>query len=568
MKAIARGCIEFLLVWAVACLGMYYFFQSRFTHPGPLVGAIIGSFLVAAGWGLLRNAMQARWQGNLIRRALAGEWPRDGEAFAAIGPTITLSQSLETPFQKRPCVLYSYELARTDRYSVRRGGRTTTETQRIVFLSGVAMVPWAVRTKTGEVTIVGFPLPFEFPEDAINAEQHANRLRDMADNVASTSIGKWDISKLWNHAQSLFAEGSGELRQDLKFSEAEDLLKSPHGLKSCNLTEQYIPVGDPICVLGRYDKSKGGLVNDWSVCGLHAIPGDAEDALKALRSLMKTRIVFAAFWVILGLAGAYGLLTLRENSQEIKQERLAVVNESLMNAIRDQDPEALKIAFQRGASPNLVDDRGTPVFLSVEQPELQDVFIQSGLDLEAKDSVGRPLLLASIDKNRESLSAKLIQAGADVDGAQVGWRRKPLEAAWVRGQHQIVKLLQERNASGDFVTPETGRELDAGTAETFKQLLTDYSHSLSTSNVERLRELCDAWPDDYFASVGRGLYANTRPRNWSVKSGYVNRDIATIIATGINTFGRQERYVVTFIKVDRNWLIRRDYWDEYSQFEF
>jgi hypothetical protein len=139
MKAAARGCLELLVVWAIVG-GVSYaaYFQGRFTPPGPFYGSLAAGMLMACAWGLIRNGLQARGQVELIRRSQAGQFPRDGASYAAIGVAVPLGESLHTPFQKKRCVLYSYDLSKTEKVRIKRAGERRTETRRAVYLTGQA----------------------------------------------------------------------------------------------------------------------------------------------------------------------------------------------------------------------------------------------------------------------------------------------------------------------------------------------------------------------------------------------------------------------------------------------
>ncbi len=567
MKALGKGCIEFLIVWTLAALGLYYAFQQQFTRPGPMWGAVIGGFLVAGSWGLIRNALQARSQASLVRRALAGEWPRDGAPFAAIGQPVALRETLQTPFGNRPCALYSYELSRTDSLRVRTNRGHRTERQRLVFLSGVAMAPWAVRTRSGDVAVLGFPIPDQYPETKLSLRERGGRLRSYVDETKFTTVGKWEIGKMLGYARALIIEDDGQLRQDLKFAEADEILNDPRALMQCDLIEQFIPLDKPVCVIGKFDQSQRGLVNDWSKGGLQAIPGNAEQGMKSLQSLARSRFVFAVILAALGIGGGFGLLAIRENSTGIRQIRAEASAEIVLAALETGDPAVLEAAFQQGASSSSVDTQGQPIILSVSSLELLDVFVRHGASLETVDSVGRPLLLRAIDVGNQPMVEWLIAAGADVNHGQGPTGRTPLESALDRGQVEMVAILRSHNARAVFVGPGDGEPIGDDAAD-FVQCLNEFSQAVNSRDGNRAAAYCDDWPDDYFVSVDRGLYADMQPKVWQMESGFRNAEAATMIATGLNARGIPERYVVTFVQRGGRWLIRRSYWDERHAFAF
>lgn len=567
MKAVARGCLEFLIVWALATVGLYFLFQSRFTPPGPLVGAIIGGFLIAASWGLLRNAWQARWQASLIRHSLAGDWPRDGAMYAAIGPAKCLLESLETPFGQHECVLFSYELSRTETVRYRGSKGTRTERQRMVYMSGVAMVPWAVQTRVGDIGVIGFPIPDQYPEHRLSIQQHASRVQKFANETQFTEIGKWEVGKMFSHAKLLLSDGEGQLREDLKFAEADSILNQPNQLKSCDLIEQFIPVNDSVCVIGKYDRSKNGLVGDWGLGGLQAIPGNAKDGLNSLYSLANMRLVGALISLLFGIGGSFGILTLRENSQELREAREAALARQALDAIEANDPVTLDMVLAQGANLEMRDEQSQSILHRLTSVELLEVFLRHGASLETIDSVGRPLLLAAIDQVNSDRVRWLIDAGADVNGLQTDWKRTPLESAIERGHEEIAGLLRDRGAQAVFVDSVNGRPITEN-AEAFLQILEKYSQSLNHRDRQGLQDICDEWPVDFLESAERGLYANTHPATWKLESGFENDQAASLIASGKNSRGLTEQFVVTLVRNGERWRLRRIHWDQASAFEF
>ncbi|HMP80404.1 MAG TPA: hypothetical protein PKD54_13200, partial [Pirellulaceae bacterium] len=126
MSAIARGCLEFIVVWLLAGFALHFVFEPRFTPPGSIWAGVGGGFLIAAAWGLVRNAWVSRGQASLIRDSLAGALPIADRPYAAIGRAVAVESPLSTPFRQRPCVLYSYELSEKKSVRVRtpKGMRT------------------------------------------------------------------------------------------------------------------------------------------------------------------------------------------------------------------------------------------------------------------------------------------------------------------------------------------------------------------------------------------------------------------------------------------------------------
>jgi len=536
MYAFARGCSEFLLVWVAACLGLYFLFASRFHAPGPLWGSVVGGFLMAAAWGLLRNAWIARSQAALVEYSLQGATPYGERPYAAIGRAVVMGPPLLTPFTGKPCVLYSYELS--ERRTVRIGSTKSSrsEQQRLVYFSGLAMTEWGVQTQHGPVRVCGFPIPDQFEERVIDTERYYSQIRDFCSQTNFSRIGTWEIGKMLNFAAIVLREAGGPVREDLWFDGADEVLANRNSLRACRLIEQAITVDQEICVIGRFDQTHDGLVNDLNTGGLQVLAGEPAHAIGHLRSTGLVYMCFAVLLAIAGTLGNYGLLSLRERSRAA-QSTIADAGEELVSAFESDDWGRFNDLLSQGVSP------------------------------DSRDSVGRTLLLAAIDRGKTPAIEALMAAGADPSAAQTGWNRRPIEAAFDRGQTELVRKLRTLEAEGVFVAKNRGVPVTVESTE-LENLLRTYTQALDESNATLMRSVADDWPVDYLESVGRGLFKDTRPVLWRCVEGYRRMDVVTVVAQGANRSGRVEQYVVTARWIDAGWKLRRVYWDESLTFQF
>jgi hypothetical protein len=536
MFALARGCSEFFLIWALAGFGIYFLYTPGFSPPGPLWSGVVGGFFLAGGWGLVRNALVARQQAALVRDSLNGDMPIEERPYAAIGRAVAVHEPLLTPFRKRPCVLYSYELAEHHVNRVQSGSKTQSQKQRIVHFSGMAMTEWAVLTKNGPVRVCAFPVPDQFEEVVIDTNSQYSRIREYCDETDFTRVGKLDFGKMLNVAGAVLRESSGQLREDLWFDSADEILNDRSMLQQCRLIEQAIEVDQPICVIGRFDRMHNGLINDLNTGGLNVLAGEPSQAIGRLRSTAAYYLFFALIMVLLGSLGSYALMSLRERDLVAKQP------------VVDRGAELVE-AFESGDW-----DRFSNL-------------ISEGVSPDSRDSVGRTLLLAAIDQGKTLEIERLLDAGADVNAAQTGWNRRPIEAAFDRGQTGLVAQLLARGGTGEYVDRNTGQPLNAE-IDDLEAMLRQYTRGLDESDASLIRSISDGWPSDFFESVGRGLYKDTRPIEWKCVEGYRANDVATFIAEGQTRRGIIERYLITAKLVDRSWKLRRVYWDEFSSFQF
>ncbi len=535
MPAIARGCLEFLLVWLLAAAGFYTFLEPRYPMPGPIWAAAICSFFVASCWGLLRNSQIAFAQVRLIQDSLNGATPAADQPYAAIGRAVAIHQPLQTPFLERPCVLYSYELSENQRIKVKTARGTDTRNQRLVYFSGLAMTHWAVQTDRGPVAVCGFPVPDQFEETPVDTKRHYSRVREFCETTPFTQVGKWDVGKLLNFAGIVLRESSEPVRQDLWFDGADMVTEDRSLLQGCRLIEQSILIDAPICVIGKFDREQSGLVNDLMKGGLQVIPGDAAIASKQLRQRAIFYLTFAVILFLLATVGSWAGLELWQRELQAKQPAV--------------DPAA-------------------QLTQAVEQNDLPRIteLIAQGVAPETRDTLGRPLLLAAIDKNNQPLIELLLNNQVDVNAPQAGWNRTPLDAAFDRGNWELFDKLKTLGATGRVVEKSAGQPLND--FADLEALLIQYQQLLDASDALGLRAITDDWPEDYYESAGRGLYKDTVPVSWKLVEGYRNERLASLVVEGTLRSGGQEQHVITASIHLGRWKLLRTYWDQTRVFRF
>ncbi len=559
MRTLGRGCLELLIIWAICGAGLYQYYLGRFEPPGDLYGAIGGGMAVAMAWGSLRNIWQALQQRRLIAAAKTGLRPEDGKPFAAAGMIRALREPLLTPFTKRECVISSYEVYREEVRTTGTGSNRRTDRVKTVALSGYAMTPCAIRTPISDIRVIGFPIPTEFPEEVMSASEYEAQIREYNASTKFTEMKKTEIGKILGKMKEIFQEDDGVLREDWRFPEAEYFLGTGENFDDLLCSEQFVPAGSPVCLLGMYSAQKGGLVHDLASGGLQMFPGDAADAMRALRRRAIGYFVLALFLGTLGTVGGYTILSMRERSDDVQKQ----YTERLITAVTDGDLAAAERNLRKGASPNISDGSSRALVLRANSQEMVDLLKRNGMDPNYSDRQGFPPILTAINGGNIPMVKMLIAAGANVNIAQPGWGRTPLEAAYDDANWELFEILQQSGGKGLFVTKQDGRVMLQDT-EGFLEIANRYVDGLNRSDVEAVRQVTDNWPPDFFESLSRGLYANTHPAESRFRAAFVKPDLATVFLEGTQS---SERRVFTFIKRESGWKIRRDGWDEKNLWE-
>lgn len=309
-KAFGRGCLELLLVWGAVSYGLYYYFSTLFTPPGPLYASIAGGMFVSWAWGTLRNIWLTVGHRRLIQNARTGIRPEDGKAFAAVGTIRALREPLLTPFQKKECVLLSYELFVKNIVSTGSGSNKSSHQTKDTFISGYGMVPCAIRTPTADIPLKGFPLLDHLPEQVVPLSSAMENVREFLGKTNFSEMGQFEIGKVMSKLGELLADDDGFVQENWKMKGKEIVLEDP----DAECSERYVPTGAEVCIIGQYSATKGGLIQDISKGGLEIILGPAETAVKKLRARIVGYMIFVIIFGMLGTVGAYGVLVARERS--------------------------------------------------------------------------------------------------------------------------------------------------------------------------------------------------------------------------------------------------------------
>ena len=312
-----RGCLKSLGLLVLLMAGYAYWFDQRFEErPATfIIGAVAGAVVFV----LLMSLASAReaWSHWRLLAGAARDMPlRDGAVVAACGPIHPLGDPLSAPFSGEPCVLCEYDLSQPEP----QGKASTGGSDYVGFL----MVPSAVRTSLGEVRLLGFPAIDRVPDRrcrgyaaAWNARQflasHAFDEFTGARLVRAVSafdvvwadddgrveknmqLGKVSLDELFppetveglqrlaaweaeqNAAGGQSASDEDDLDDDDEDDEFDDDLSGDEGddqeqpnreatglrpprMKLPKLTEKRVGVGEQVCVIGRYNAERGGLL--------------------------------------------------------------------------------------------------------------------------------------------------------------------------------------------------------------------------------------------------------------------------------------------------------------------
>ena len=124
-------------------------------------------------------------------------------------------------------------------------------------------------------------------------------------------------------------------------------------------------------------------------------------------------------------------------------------------AIRNREPEIVKILVDAGADVNGKDSNNNPLLyraVSWRMPELMRILVNAGADVNARTSRGKPLLHTAVDGGETDIVRILLNAGADVNAKDES-DTSPTRLAFEDEEFEILDVLLAAGAEVDFPPP-------------------------------------------------------------------------------------------------------------------
>jgi hypothetical protein len=163
-----KTCSFWAVVWG-GCTLLMGFLAFRRIAIAAIPGGFVGGILLMLGLAYISGVRDKVRTARLIRRALNGEPPRDGEFVAVIGRLMPLDDALFSPFRREPCLAYSYRVA------VPHNKTTTTDFQ------GIALVPSMI----GSTKLLAWP-ELDVPETYCHREEERRHALEYAEQTHFT----------------------------------------------------------------------------------------------------------------------------------------------------------------------------------------------------------------------------------------------------------------------------------------------------------------------------------------------------------------------------------------------
>ncbi len=396
-----RGCTIALFLWLALAAGYWYWLDHAFDPPGSIIGGLVVGLIVAACIGSLVNARIALRDWSLASGSVHGLPLADRRLVAVSGTIHPVDKPLIAPFSGKECVICEYDLGRRSRGSDK-------DTNSGADYAGFLMTPSVIRTKQGDIKLLGFPILEGYGESFcegftaasngykfLSGTEFENRtglrmvtILSVFDDVWSDEDGlvqknmrlgnvgvetlfpldllenlaALEEARLLNSGTDDSAmsdedddDSDDEFNEDDEFDE-DDLSATPDSpLPSAvlpKMKEKRVPVGDAVCVIGTYHELQRGLLPKGRGSSPNRlIRGSAEDVVKKSRGSMASQFFGGLIALVIVNAVVFGVMQAYLHSSDTIRRR----QRDAFQAIQDNNAARLRTILHRGLDPNLPD---------------------------------------------------------------------------------------------------------------------------------------------------------------------------------------------------------------------
>lgn len=498
-----RACTMMLALYAALFAAYYYWLGPQFDPPWVYVGVGVAALITSGCIGALINARIFYRDWSLLTAARHELPLRDGRWTAVCGEVHPVHEPLSAPFSGEECVMCEYDVASQLRISTSSQNENSKPGSDF---AGFLMNPCVVRTKSGDVRLLGFPNLDEFAErtcDSYAAARSAReylricKFEDYSGLKLVTVIGA--ITDAWQDDDGLVRKNlrlgktqpmdlfppelqseldkvpdglppppaaeedepdeeidKDEELEDDDFDDDDELEDDDLGEQSFTariplLKEKRVKVGEKVCAIGIYSQARGGLTPGG--LGLDKFiklkRGNLDTTIAKTRGSVFSHIIGALIGLALVHGAAYGVL---------------MANRYHPAAIKDRQRDAFRVVEKNDAprlekliSRNLdleAQESGRTLLHLADDPECVKVLIAAGANVNAISEEGQTPLMIAATRGLTPLVRLLIDAKADLNKVNVHGRTA-LDYA-IRGGHAEVEEML-RKAGGKEAPPVEDR---------------------------------------------------------------------------------------------------------------
>jgi len=259
---------------------------------------------------------------------------KDGEQVAVLGRIYPVDgQPIFSPFSKKECVFYTYDIHRW--VQRRDSSGASTEAEKASDYSGLQLTPCYVQTPLAKVRLLAVPALEGFaPRTMTYSDQTDPFFQEAYRYTQSTYFDQLrmqvsEIGDIYALVKDLVTDDDGATRKDMQHSqEAAQLayaFPEESDLRTRTLEETYVAVGEEVGLTGTWSAAKGGIVTLLTRAGAVLTRGSPKQAIRQTRwqawkkmgeaavAFGSINLIMGVFWIIVNIGPRYGTVVSTES---------------------------------------------------------------------------------------------------------------------------------------------------------------------------------------------------------------------------------------------------------------
>lgn len=481
-----RSCLIPLSLYAALSTAYWWWLRQQFDPPGVWIGAAVVGLIVTLCIGALLNSRMAFREWSLVSSARHDLPWSDGRWTALAGEIHPVGEPLVAPFSGKECVLCEYEVAEK-----RASSSSDSDSKPGLDFAGFLMNPCVVRTRMGDVRLLGFPNLEGVSEDDFFTSDAVRRARDFLLAAEFEDYSGLKLVGIIRAIKEAWTDDDGFVRKNIRLSRKPpqalfpldleaDLAKLPRELESADpastadgdeedydeadnefededlddetsftstlpmLKEKRVDVGVPVCAIGVYSGEKRGLIPGGSGVDrfIRLIRGKIDQVESRKRNSAFANLVGGLVVLIIVNAAAYGVMMAnRYHPSEVRRR-----NDAAFQAATKDDVPLLAKLIARGVEINGRNSEGRTLLLVARDPAVARWLIDHGADVNVFSNEGFTPLMDAARFGRVDMVQVLIDRKADLNLRSKPSNQTALELAAQAGHEEVAGMLRTAGA--------------------------------------------------------------------------------------------------------------------------